>query len=235
MIAMLKNASAVGKCLFALSLSAYVFYCQDWRVLAGLVVVLVGLLFASRDLDRMAWLIVVVFVGSLPVLLLLFILGGVERAATWQEGIWLGLGWLSLFALRLLVLALADLLVVKWTTFSDLLLSLRGLRLPGRVVLFLSTVVTMIPNVFSLAMHVVEVQRCRGFAPKKLFNPKNFLPLFVPVFLAQMKRSTDLALSLELRGISGETFTGGPRLRPRVGDAVLAAAAILIWFAGRGI
>lgn len=230
----LKQSSALGKILFALSLSAYAFYCQDWRVLAGIMAVLVLLLAASGDWDRSVWLVFAVFAGSLPTLLLLFLLGGVEKAATWQEGVLLGLSWLWLFSLRLLLLVLADVLVVKWTTFSDLLLCLRGLRLPGKVVLFFSTLVTMVPNVFGLAMHILEVQRCRGFSPKKLLNPKHLLPLFVPVFLAQLQRSTALALSLELRGISGATLSGGGRISLGPGDAVLAAAAVLIWFLGRG-
>ncbi len=234
MISLLRRSTVLGKCAFAISLSVYAFYCQDWRILVGLTLILVALLAFSGDWDRSVWLVFGAFVASLPTLLLIFILGGVEKAPTWQEGVLLGLDWLSVFALRLFLLVLADILIVKWTTFSELLLSLRSLRLPGKVVLFLSTLVTLLPNVFSMAMHVVEVQRCRGFAPKKLLNPKNFLPLFVPVFLAQMKRSTDLALSLELRGISGQSLGQGARLSLHTGDILFLAAAVLVWFAGRG-
>jgi energy-coupling factor transport system permease protein len=234
MIRLLKSASALAKCFFVLSLSAYAFYCQDWRVLAALIVLLLGLLALSGDMDKMVGLMFAVFAASLPTLLLIFLLGGIEKADDWRSGVLLGLDWLAVFSLRLLLLVLADILVVKWTTFSDLLLSLRALRLPGKLVLFFSTLATMVPNVFGLAMHVVEVQRCRGFEPKKLLNPKNFLPLFVPVFLAQMKRSTDLALSLELRGISGRTLSGGGRLSFGPGDVLLVAAALAIWCAGRG-
>lgn len=234
MIATLKRSSALGKCFFALSLSAYAFYCQDWRVLLGLIVLLAGALALAGDWDKSVWVMFVVFAASLPTLLFIFLLGGVEKAPTWREGVLLGLSWLSVFSLRLFLLVLADIMVVKWTTFSDLLLSLRGLRLPGKAVLFVSTLATMVPNVFSLAMHVITVQRCRGFTPKRLVNPKNFLPLFVPVFLAQVKRSTDLALSLEMRGISGDALARGARVRLTPGDALLGVAAILIWFLGRG-
>lgn len=234
MIATLKNASALGKCFFAVSLSVYAFYCQDWRVLLGLILLLAGLLAASGDWDKSVWVMFAVFAASLPTLLFIFLLGGVERAPTWREGVVLGLSWLSVFSLRLFLLVLADILVVRWTTFSDLLLSLRGLRLPGKAVLFISTLATMVPNVFSLAMHVVTVQRCRGFEPKRLVNPKNFLPLFVPVFLAQMQRSTALALSLELRGITGEALARGARVRLTPGDALFGLGAVLVWCMGRG-
>ena len=229
MTAVLRRASALSKCAFAVSLSVYAFACPDWRILVGVNLLLAGLLAASRQFDRIVWLALGVCVASLPTLSVLFLLGGVEKAETWREGLMLGLSWLAVFELRLLVMLLADILVVKWTTFSDLLLSLRVLRLPGKLVLFCSALVTLLPSVFSLAAHVVEVQRCRGFAPKRLRNPKNFLPLFIPVFLAQLRRSTDLALSLELRGISGAPPARASRLTLGAGDAVLLAAAVAVW------
>jgi len=225
----LRRASALSKCAFAVSLSVYAFACPDWRILVGVNLLLAGLLVTSRQFDRIVWLALGVCVASLPTLAVLFLLGGVEKAETWREGLVLGLSWLAVFELRLLVMLLADILVVKWTTFSDLLLSLRALRLPGKLVLFCSALVTLLPSVFSLAAHVVEVQRCRGFDPKRLRNPKNFLPLFIPVFLAQLRRSTDLALSLELRGISGAPPARASRLTLGVGDAVLLAAAVAVW------
>lgn len=234
MLLTLKRSNPLAKCFFAASISAYVFYCQDWRVLLALIAVLAGLLVLSRDFDRTVLLVPVVFAATLPTLLLLFLLGGMEKAPDWQTGVFIGLSGLAVFSLRLFVVVLADILVVKWTTFSDLLLALRALHLPGKLVLFTSTLATMLPNVFALAMHILEVQRCRGFEPKRLWNPKNFLPLFVPVFLAQMRRATDLALSLELRGISGRALSGGARLTFHAGDAVLVAAAVAVWSAGRG-
>jgi energy-coupling factor transport system permease protein len=229
MTAVLRRASALSKCAFAVSLSVYAFACPDWRILVGVNLLLAGLLAASRQFDRIVWLALGVCVASLPTLSVLFLLGGVEKAATWREGLMLGLSWLAVFELRLLVMLLADILVVKWTTFSDLLLSLRALRLPGKLVLFCSALVTLLPSVFSLAAHVVEVQRCRGFDPKRLRNPKNFLPLFIPVFLAQLRRSTDLALSLELRGISGAPPARASRLALGMGDAALLAAGVAVW------
>ena len=87
----------------------------------------------------------------------------------------------------------------------------------------------MLPNIFGVALRVIEVQRCRGFEPKQLIRPKNFLPLFIPVFLAQMRRSADLALSLELRGVSGDNLKQGARLSLCGGDFVFMIAAVLVW------
>ncbi len=131
--------------------------------------------------------------------------------------------------LRVLIMVLVDLLVVKLTSFSTMLLSLRGLHLPGGVVLFISALVSMLPNILAMALRVIEVQRCRGFELKKMLRPSSLLPLFIPVFLAQMRRSTDLALSLELRGVSGEALVRGARLTVGAGDLLFVVAAALVW------
>lgn len=225
----LREANALSKCLFAASLCAYAFVCSDWRVLILYIVFLLGILALTMEFDRILLLALGIFVTGLPVLLLLFILGGIEKAPTWQEGVWLGLSWLGVFFLRVFIVVLADLIVVKLTSFSNMILSLRSLKLPGRLVLFVSALVSMLPNIFGMALRVIEVQRCRGFEVKKLLNPKNFLPLFIPVFLAQMRRSADLALSLELRGVNGATYGQGSRLHLGGGDMLFVAAAFLLW------
>jgi energy-coupling factor transport system permease protein len=231
MITALRRASAASKFAFALSLCVYAFLCPDWRILVGLILVLAALLIASGDWDRSVTAVFCVAVLGSPMLLALFLLGGVEKAATWQEGVWLGLTWLGVFYLRLFVLVFADLLVVKWTTFSNMLLSLRALGLPGKAVLFVSTLVGMLPRVFALGLHVVEVQRCRGLESKRLARPSNLLALFVPVFLIQMRRATDLALSLELRGLTAEAAGAGRRLSFGTGDGLFLLAAVLVWTA----
>lgn len=225
----LHRATAVSKVFFAVSICAYAFVCPDWRVLAAYIVGLVAVLWSTGELDRTAFLLVGVLVAGMPVLLLLFVLGGVERAATWQEGVWIGLGWLGVFMLRVIIMVLADLIVVKLTSFSNMVLSLRGIRLPGGVVLFISALVSMLPNICGMALRVIEVQRCRGFEPKKLLRPRNFLPLFIPVFIAQMRRSADLALSLELRGVSRDALARGGRLTFGVGDAFFFLTALAVW------
>lgn len=229
MTRLLRQANAVSKGLFAISLCTYVFLCPDWRVLVGLVLGLLALLALTGELDRIVLLLVGLFVAALPMLLVLFVWGGVEKAGNWREGVWLGLGWLGIYALRVLIMVLVDLLVVKLTSFSTMILSLRGLRLPGGVVLFVSALVSMLPNILAMAMRVIEVQRCRGFEIKKMIRPSNFLPLFIPVFLAQMRRSTDLALSLELRGVCGDSLTRGGRLTMGGGDLLFVIAAALVW------
>lgn len=226
---LLRDANALSKCLFAISVCAYAFLCSDWRVLAAYMLVLLAGLLLFAEVDRMLLLAVFVFAISSPVLLALFILGGIEKAPTWQEGVWLGLSWLGVFYLRLCIMVLADLLVVKLTSFSNMILSLRSLRLPGKVVLFASALISMLPNIFGVALRVIEVQRCRGFEPKQLIRPKNFLPLFIPVFLAQMRRSADLALSLELRGVNGATYGQALRLQVGWGDVLFVVAGLLVW------
>lgn len=225
----LHRANALSKVLFAVSICAYAFVCPDWRILVAYTVALTAVLWATGECDRTVLIVVGVLVAGMPVLLLLFILGAVEKSATWQEGVWLGLGWLGVFLLRVIIMVLADLIVVKLTSFSNMVLSLRGARLPGGVVLFVSALVSMLPTICGMALRVIEVQRCRGFEPKKLLRPSNFLPLFIPVFLAQMRRSADLALSLELRGVSREALSRGGRLTFGAGDALFLLAAVAVW------
>ena len=229
MIRRLREANALSKILCAVSLCAYAFACQDWRVLAGLVAGLLVFMLLVREFDRTLWLVAVLVVTGMPVILLLCLLGGIEKAPTWREGIILGATWYGLFSLRLVVVVLSDLLVVKLTSFSNLILSLRSLRLPSRVVLFASALVSMLPNILSMALRVIEVQRCRGFEAKRMLRPSSFLPLFIPVFLAQMRRSADLALSLELRGISAGSFGSAGRFTFGGGDALFYAAGLLVW------
>lgn len=229
MLRSLRRANALSKFLFAVSLCLYVFSCGDWRILAVIIVVLGGLLVAAGDWDRSVSLLFGVFILGLPTLLVLFLLGGVEKAADWREGLVLGLSWLGLFSLRLFVVVLVDVLVVKWTTFSNMLLSLRGFGLPAKAVLFVSTLASLLPAMFAMSLRVVEVQRARGFEAKRLVRPSQFLPLFVPVFLAQMRRASELALSLELRGLGGDRpLPAGPVVL-RAGDLAFCAMAVLVW------
>jgi energy-coupling factor transport system permease protein len=229
MTRLLREANAVSKGVFAISVCTYAFLCPDWRILLALVLGLFALLGLTGELDRIALLLIGVFVAALPMLLFLFIWGGVEKAGNWRDGVWLGLGWLGLYALRVLIMVLVDLLVVKLTSFSNMILSLRGLHLPGGVVLFVSAVVSMLPNILAMALRVIEVQRCRGFEVKKLVRPSSFLPLFIPVFLAQMRRSADLALSLELRGVCSDSLGRGGRLSFCGGDVLFVLAAVIVW------
>lgn len=229
MVSSLRRASAVSKFLFAISLCAFAFLCEDWRVLLGLVAALAGLLLASGVWDRSVSLIFGVSMLGLPTLLLLFLLGGIEKAATWREGVLLGLGWLGIFSLRLLVVLLVDVLVVKWTSFSDMLLSLRSLGLPSKAVLFVSALTSLLPAMFALSLRVVEVQRARGFEARRLVRPSQFLPLFVPVFLAQLRRASDLALSLELRGLAGDASGAVVRNPLCFGDVCFWLVAVLPW------
>ncbi|EHJ47999.1 cobalt transport protein [Solidesulfovibrio carbinoliphilus subsp. oakridgensis] len=229
MLRSLRRAGAVSKFLFAISLCAFAFVCEDWRILAGIVAALAGLLLASGVWDRSVSLIFGVSVLGLPTLLCLFLLGGIEKASDWRQGLLLGLAWLGVFSLRLIIVLLADVLVVKWTSFSDMLLSLRSLGLPGKAVLFVSALTSLLPAMFAMSLRVVEVQRARGFEARRLVRPSQFLPLFVPVFLAQMRRASELALSLELRGLAGDGPGAAVRNPACFGDAFFWLVAVLPW------
>ena len=57
------------------------------------------------------------------------------------------------------------------------------------------------PVMFEEATSVYEAQRARGFEFRRMLNPNNWLPLSVPLVVNVMKKSHDLAMVIELKGI----------------------------------
>ena len=60
------------------------------------------------------------------------------------------------------------------------------------------------------ARRIVDVQRCRGFRPSSLLDPRNFLPILTPLVVAHLKRAHDMAICLEIRHF----FWSAPHTRP---------------------
>lgn len=135
----------------------------------------------------------------LPGLALLFVLAGRETAGAWGAGLRWGFWRLVPYTLRVAGLMLANLLFLQATPLPELMGGLRRV-LPARAALLLATLVRFLPTTLEEARRVLEAQRCRGLARRRLLRPSGLLSLAVPLFLAQVRRSRDLALSLEIRG-----------------------------------
>ena len=166
---------------------------------AGFLGLLAWRLGLSRKLLRvLAWTALL----PLPGLAILFLLAGREATGGWLPGAWWGLGKLAPYATRIAGLMLANLLFLEATPLPELLGALRRLPLPPRAALFAATLVRFLPSALQEALRVVEAQRCRGLARRRLLTPAGLLSLAVPLFLAQVRRSHDLALSLEIRGFA---------------------------------
>jgi energy-coupling factor transport system permease protein len=95
---------------------------------------------------------------------------------------------------------LANLLFLQATPLPELMGLLGRLPIPAPAVLLLATLVRFLPTALQEVRRVVEAQQCRGLERWRLLTPSGLLSLAVPLFLAQIQRSHDLALSLEIRG-----------------------------------
>jgi energy-coupling factor transport system permease protein len=173
---------------------------QAPRVLLGAAGIL-GLLAWRQRLPR-GMLRICAWVSLLPLpwMAVLFVLAGREATGTWSAGAAWGLARLAPYTARIGCLILANLLFLHATPLPELMGALRRLAIPERITLFLATLIRFLPSALQEARRVVEVQRCRGLERRRLLTPPGILALAVPLFLAQVQKSRDLALSLEIRG-----------------------------------
>jgi energy-coupling factor transporter transmembrane protein EcfT len=130
------------------------------------------------------------------------------------------------FALRLLAIILANLIVVATTDPRQFARSLRGWRAPPELCLMLMTVLRFLPLAAGQARRILDAQRCRGFRLRRLWRPGAWLPLGVPLLVATLYRAEALAMSLELRGFAGGLAALAPADRWRLREYGFVAACI---------
>lgn len=202
-------------------------------VLAGLLVLLLGLAVASRTgpaLRRVRFLAVTVLIFP-PVL---WSLVGVGRADGWGAGA----GEVGLFGLaaglRLCSMVIASALFLATTRNEELVAGLLRWGLPYPFAFALSAALRLVPTFVASAVAVAEAQRARGHdldAGNPLQRMRKHLPLVVPVLAGSLRSTNQLAMALEARG-----FGARPRrtqyleLRYRPADwvgTVLSLVAIL--------
>ncbi len=182
-----------------LLLSVSVFFVESYWVLFPVQALLL-LLHLQKGLNRATALLFGLMSMGLPWMLPLFWIAGYEQTGEWRAGFVWGLTNMLLLLLRLLILITANLYVIRVVPLPALTGALSAIGLPEKAVLFFSTLLRFIPLCSEEARRIIEVQRCREFNPRRLFyDPRALLPLFVPLFVGQMKKAHDLALSLEIR------------------------------------
>lgn len=192
------------------------------RILLGALAA-VALLAVHRRLPGRDWrLLGWTCLAPLPGFGILFLLAGHEATGAWQPALAWGLARLVPYVARIAVLMGLNLLYVQATPLPELLAALRGLPIPGQAALLLATLMRFLPTALGEARRIVEAQRCRGLDLKRLWTPAGLVALAVPLFLAQVKRSHDLALCLEIRGFAGADGTGSAT-HPEGGDDVAPA------------
>ena len=137
-----------------------------------------------------------------------------------------GLRTSGLFALRLLTIVVANLIVVATTDPRQFARSLRGWRLPPEMCLMLMTVLRFLPLAAGQVRRILDAQRCRGFQLCRLWRPGAWLPLAVPLLVGTLHRAEGLAMSLEIRGFSAGVASLAKPDRWRAREYAFVAACL---------
>ena len=177
-----------------------VFFIADIVILALLLIAIVlGIRLYRIEFGR-ALLVVKLYILGLPMLFALFVLSFLWREPTMTEGLMHGLAEGLRYSLRLLTLILVNFAVVLSTDPREIITALRTLRMPGIISQILAHVITLLPRLVEELRAIMEAQRARGMQWKRMWRPSNWLPVALPVIIADMRYSEQTAISLELRG-----------------------------------
>jgi energy-coupling factor transporter transmembrane protein EcfT len=219
----LRRVHPATKLAALLAISANAFLLDNAYALLALFVVLVLATLAGRiRLGAFKWLFAAAL-GGVPLMSAVFALAAYERLGDWAAALESGLLEAAIFSLRVKTMALANLVVVRSTSLGDALDRLRALGISEKASLFLAALARFVPSAFEEGKRILETQRCRGFAYRKLFLPAHYLPLAIPLFLAQTKRAADMTIVAETR-----SFALGPRARlGGFGIVDIAVAAVV--------
>ena len=226
----LQRLNPLTKIAVFLSLTINLFFIHSYPALGTIFITLILIFYATHTkMGIFKWVILFSLTG-LPWLILIFAIAGYEKKGDWIEGAYWGLYHLGIFLLRIKSLLLANIILVKNTSLKDFTKTLRSIKVSERVVLFLSTILRFIPLSLEEGKRIIEIQRCRGFRTKSLANPKNFLPIFIPLFISHLKKAQEMALSLEIRYFSWNKNKTGEHISFLVGDAIGLVLAITLFF-----
>lgn len=182
-----------------LAISVVLTFAQSWTTLAVaacILAVVTGFVGFPGGLGKV---VVAAALFGLPWLFLMFFLAGREATGSWRAAFPWGIERLIPYALRIGDLVLANILFIRTTSLAAIVEALKALHLPETAVLYFSSILRFLPQILQEARRVVEAQRCRGLAKRRLLTPSGLLAVFVPLFLNQIQRSRDLAISLEIR------------------------------------
>ena len=162
------------------------------------VVVAVIVLFRIRF--GQAIVVVKLFMIGIPMLLGLFVLSYLWRESTYTAGVLRGLKEGTLYTLRFISLILANFVIVLSTDPREVYYVFRSLHIPDTISRIMAHVINLFPRLVQEIQAIAEAQTLRGMRWRNLWRPSDWLPLALPVILATMRYSEQMAISLELRG-----------------------------------
>lgn len=191
---------------------------------AGLVCLLIASRPGPKSFRLLFWLNLLGIPGSFC----FFLVAGWEVERTLGGAIGWALHPAALYALRLECLIIANLVLVS-TIGPRALFALGPRWLPSGFRTLLVTALRFIPLTMNEAIRICQVQRCRGLK-LRIWSPRTWVPIVIPLFLAQMRRAHETALMLTVRGIMPGTvsLTEHQRFRPADWLVLSGAAGVFL-------
>lgn len=191
-----------AKLVAAMALVAVSFLVTSALVLALATAVLVAALWWVGGAGRLGRRLLAASAAGYPLAWLVFTASHWDRGRAPLLNLYVGLQTSGEFALRLLVIVVANLILIATTDPRQFARSLRGWWMPSELCLMFMTVLRFLPLAVDEVRRILDAQRCRGFRLRRLWRPDAWLPLSVPVLMSTLHRAEGLAMSLELRGFS---------------------------------
>jgi cobalt/nickel transport system permease protein len=139
-----------------------------------------------------------------PFLVVIYILSEYGAAKGLRHAVVSGVGGAAVFILKIHFVLWVNLLIVHTSEPQDIVRTLRKMRVPRELCIMIMIILRFFPVMFDEAVAIYQAQCARGFKPRRMLNPANWLPLSVPLIVVVMKKSQDLAIVLELKGMFDE-------------------------------
>ena len=194
------SISAKLKLGLLLASTAFALYTTNLLLLACMNAAMMALILLFSDSFLEILSVVKRAAIGLPFILLIYILSALTGAATPSAAIFSGSIGAAGFILKIHYVLWANLFLVRTAEPRHIVLALRKLRMPGELCLMILVILRFFPVMFDEARAVYQAQCARGFELRRMLNPANWLPLAVPLVANVMKKSSDLAIVIELKG-----------------------------------
>jgi energy-coupling factor transport system permease protein len=233
--------------MIAVFVAAFVVERPLWQLpIIGALVVLLIWTGAVRNIYRLRYLFVLIFVTTLSIWTLFYGPDGAPPLFAWgpihvsRTAPWFGLG----MALKLDCFLASGILFLSVTRIEEFAYALTCLGLPYKVGFTMTMAFRLVPVFIASAGTVIDAQRCRGldFERGSLWQRAlRYVPVMVPVFMGALRRADHMAMTLDARGFQSpvrrtvlEPYAVGWR-DVAVSAAVVAGAAVYVALAWAGV
>jgi len=136
-----------------------------------------------------------------PFLVVIYVLSERGGAKELRIAVSNGVRDAAVFILKIHFVLWVNLFIVHTSEPQDIVRTLRKIRVPRELCIMVMIILRFFPVMFEEAVAIFQAQRARGFKSSRLLNPANWLPIAVPLVVVVMKKSQDLAMALELKGM----------------------------------